>query len=299
MIQLQNQDNVLFGFGTYYQKAGAHREEGDKCVALLFTSNPKISLLQVEAQPALIHAAKPERQLQARVTESIRLNLEQAIFFGATGSGSSGFINPLSFDLCSQASGDLEEVCLQVSDSILRSESKHIHPALDLRIQMSERIGRLNQIITYVNENQAMNLISEAGRWKLCQNVEKMVAGLSLWQYQNSLLRYFLLCLLSAYVFIRTNCILSDSQQMDQEPYLHTLSAGITSFMKRFGVADNAVRLFFKHHLDSLSELMGSLLAPIPRSLSARYSQSLALEIHEVSKIVVVRPFFLICTSFF
>ena len=191
MIQLQNQDNILFGFGTYYQKAAAHRDAGDKCVVLLFTSNPTISLLQVEAQPALIHAAKPEQQLHARVTDSIRLNLEQAIFFGATGSGSSSFVNPLSFDLASEVSGDLEDVCLQVSDSILRSESKHIHPTLDLRIQMSERLGRLNQIITYVNENRALDLISEAGRWRLCQNVEKMVAGLSLWQYQNSLLRYF------------------------------------------------------------------------------------------------------------
>jgi hypothetical protein len=63
--------------------------------------------------------------------------------------------------------GDLEKVCLEISDSIvsmstyiiLRLDSNYIHPSLDLHSQLHDRLSRLGRIISFVAENQLLDSV--------------------------------------------------------------------------------------------------------------------------------------------
>jgi hypothetical protein len=191
------------------------------------------------------------------------VNLEQAIFFG---SKDDLFVNPLSFEI-TEATGDIEKVSLDVSEAILKSESRHIHPSLDLRTQIMERVGRLDQIINYAIDNQVLEMITEPSRWKLCSNVEKLVACLSLWQYLNSLL--------------------SDGLQ-HKPAHFGVLSKAITDFVHSKGVKDDVIKTFFRSYASEVADLMEWIQSPIRRQLPANYREDYALLVHESSKLFTI-----------
>jgi hypothetical protein len=148
--------------------------------------------------------------------------LEQAVFFGGNEND-----NPIMFDL-RDYEGGLDNICLDLSGSILMNTNAHLPNILDEAAYLNESLHRMNEIIKTLDLNGLVLKLSKNARFQLMFNAEKLAAMKQLWNYQDSLY-----------------------QRNNQEEYAHYIEDSIERFCKK--IEPVSIREFFKKmafHLD-------------------------------------------------
>jgi hypothetical protein len=257
VVHLNNPDNKILGFGSFYSRSQG--SGNDVCSSIVICSDTQFGILQIDVLPSHVHTLPPSSNAPVeKSAEYIRLNLEQAVFYGQE-------MNPLSFDI-SELDGNFEMICLEMSAALVDSHSKHLSSFLDLRSHLNERLTRLNVIPFYLHQNQLLDALGDDFKWQLYFNAEKVAVGLGLWNYQNSLL--------------------NDLERKQHEPTFVMLSNAIKQLMDDDSL--DSLRLFFKYSLNRLPELLELLQIPTRRQISSPFSQEYTLLIHESSRIMIL-----------
>ena len=191
----------------------------------------------------------------------IKSKLEQGVFFGSIPD------NPLSLQWTEAIAGDFDAAALEVSNSILESRSPFLSTILDLRSNMHERLGKLNVLLKYIRSNGLLDKLSGTARRQLCENAEKVAAGLQLWQLQNSL---------QAQVSSAHD---ADESAMDTLKNQKLAKAILTFLEQRVeGFGEDGVRYFFAYNLSEL----GKLFELLPKELGAQGSTFHAVHLHSL-----------------
>lgn len=119
---------------------------------------------------------------QAVATARLKSKLEQAVFFGDRND------NPLTFDLPAGFQGDLAEAAESVSQEVASSSSPYMPTILEIRPQLTDRLSKLRELMSFIQRNGALSLLPQASRRRLSSQAERVKAALDLWEYQNKLM---------------------------------------------------------------------------------------------------------------
>ncbi|KAK9712420.1 hypothetical protein K7432_007175 [Basidiobolus ranarum] len=194
---------------------------------------------------------------QKKRTHQLKNKLEQAVFFGSHEE------NPLSFNLSREFITGLDKAALKLSDEILKSKSKYIPAIMEVKIQLQERLNRMNNILKFINASNLLHNLSIPARHKLCWNCEKLTSALDLWYYQNALLG-----------------------RGYKQPHTLLLTKAIESCLRGIGTQaqEDAVRTFFRFHISEIG-LLPQYIADLIRRLRVDQTGEKNLLIHEANKI--------------
>ncbi|CAE6392599.1 unnamed protein product [Rhizoctonia solani] len=155
-----------------------------------------------------------------------RAIMEQAIRFGTIQD------NPFVFRLDPELKeADLGSAAVGLSRDIINSvihESRH---AIDLSQHISQRLGQLQALMRFLNEDHATAHMSDSSRQSLAYDAEKLLAASALWQYENENAGQRRKSLLTEIIERHFG---RDSAPLEEGP----------------------VRAFFKSHLDNLAEII-------------------------------------------
>jgi len=180
--------------------------------------------------------------------------LEQVVFFDSEE-------NPIFFDLPNCSLSDLEIVSKQLSDNILNSKSEFLPPVIDLKSYLSEKLLRLQKIISYLKERNRLDEFSLSSKLSIFWNIEKEAAAIELWKFVNSKIGK------------------SDS---NNKPYLNILANIITAFYKSKNISperDDIIRSFFYDYVSDISSILKFI--PIANSEDEQ------IEINEIILIIL------------
>ncbi|RKP08915.1 hypothetical protein THASP1DRAFT_23167, partial [Thamnocephalis sphaerospora] len=130
-------------------------EAADECDRLIRHTVVHVSgTVQVDAakvrREAGTEATRTDAELfspdeERRQTAQLQARIEQAVYFGTFDQ------NPLSFELGSQISGNLDVAVLKVCGEILTSSSKHAPTMLNVSLQLAERLKCAKSIMDFIN----------------------------------------------------------------------------------------------------------------------------------------------------
>ncbi|EER37709.1 nuclear pore complex subunit Nup133 [Histoplasma capsulatum var. duboisii H88] len=170
------QDYIRLKDGNGYAVQGCSPEDSDadhkypSCILMI----RNFGLIRVSALPR-----QPSNIADgAKITAKSRL--EQIVFYGSMKS------NPLEFvgyDELRSTPAELEQAALQISDEILRSNSKFIPTTIpSLEQYMKMRASALHDLALYIQRFHVY--FSPLARWKLLWGAEKMAAQRAIWKVQ-------------------------------------------------------------------------------------------------------------------
>ncbi|KAG8764279.1 hypothetical protein FRC11_005083 [Ceratobasidium sp. 423] len=155
-----------------------------------------------------------------------RAIMEQAIRFGTIQD------NPFVFRLDPELKeADLDSAAVGLSRDIVNSAIHESRHALDLTQHINQRLGQLQALMRFLNEDHATAHMSDSSRQSLAYDAEKLCAASALWQYENE------------HTGQRRKSLLTEIIQR----YFGRESAPLE---------EGPVRAFFKSHLDDLAEII-------------------------------------------
>jgi hypothetical protein len=114
----------------------------------------------------------------------IAAKLETAVVYGRY--GGTGEVNPILFDL--PVGGGVDEAIAVVCRRVIEGG---VIPSLDTRVGIMERREAVGRIIHFLNDIGAGDRISRKGRYELVYVLEKVSAGLALFNFHLAQLDYF------------------------------------------------------------------------------------------------------------
>lgn len=119
-----------------------------------------------------------------RITVTAVTKIEQAVFFGNMPQDLLDFSGRPEISFSQE---DIEEAAEDVSDSILRSESKYIPREMpSMEAQLQRRATAMADLIRHLR--QRYGTLSRSTRWRLLWDAERMAAAIAMWRtYQASL----------------------------------------------------------------------------------------------------------------
>ncbi|KAF8710546.1 Non-repetitive/WGA-negative nucleoporin C-terminal, partial [Rhizoctonia solani] len=166
-----------------------------------------------------------------RVDDTSKVNqsraiMEQAIRFGTIQD------NPFVFRLDPELKeADLGSAAVGLSRDIVNSAIHESRHAMDLSQHINQRLGQLQALMRFLNEDHATAHMSDSSRQSLAYDAEKLFAASALWQYEN-------------------------------EHSGQRRKSLLTEIIERYFGNDSApseegpVRAFFKGHLEDLAEII-------------------------------------------
>lgn len=172
--------NRIIGVGAAPLLIRAVQDKTEKPSALKLITTTS-GILEVELNPQELEkiATSLHEEQVARNTYRLKMQLEQAVFFGDNPA------NPIEFKLQADPNGDLGSAAEQLSKEILSSTSAHLPTIVDLRVQLADRIGRLQLLIRFINLSGMMNKLSKPSRRRLLSDLELLAATNALWLHHN------------------------------------------------------------------------------------------------------------------
>lgn len=152
-----------------------------------------------------------------------RAIMEQAIRFGTIQD------NPFIFRLDPELKeADLGSAAVSLSRDILSSAINESRHAMDLSQHINQRLGQLQALMRFLNEDHATAHMSDYSRQSLASDAEKLCAASALWQHENE-----------------------TSGQRQKSLLAEAIERYIAEINEP--VEDGPVRTFFKHHLEGLA----------------------------------------------
>ncbi|KAI0797979.1 hypothetical protein C8Q75DRAFT_801881 [Abortiporus biennis] len=113
----------------------------------------------------------------------IKSTMTQAILYGSYQE------NPLHFSFPPEIDAEaLMYGALQLSQSIMESDTHVIRANSDVQVQMTSRKDRLSFLIKFINDNGVLVKMSQASRQRLATDAEKLYAAHQLWLYHSGLI---------------------------------------------------------------------------------------------------------------
>ncbi|KAK9763950.1 hypothetical protein K7432_008952 [Basidiobolus ranarum] len=212
-----------------------------------------------ETHDTIVRTKVESSDEQKKQTHQLKSKLEQAVFFGSKEE------NPLSFNLSREFIANLDKASLKLSEEILQSKSKYIPAIMEVKMQLQERLNRMNNIIKFINSNNLLHKLSPLARHKLCWNCEKLAAAMNLWYYQNTLLG-----------------------RGSKRQYTLLLTKAIEACLRDLGVQaqDDATRTFFRYYISEIGLLPQYVCDLVRRSKTGQASERNLL-VHEGNKILL------------
>ncbi|KAJ3276773.1 hypothetical protein HDV01_002827 [Terramyces sp. JEL0728] len=183
--------------------------------------------------------------------------LEQAIFFGKSA-------NPISFNLRS-ISSDINQPCLQLSNSIMKCENRHLVNVVDDSTYMNDCLYRLDEIIQTLKRNNLVHNLLDATAFGLLFNAEKVAAMRELWLYQNAVLKHMNV----------------HPASLEDESYLMLLDRTITTY-----VTDKTLREFFRTEAYDLPKFIIYMQSGVQQALNSNANYPNLLSVYESTKII-------------
>ncbi|WAQ86497.1 hypothetical protein PtA15_7A223 [Puccinia triticina] len=245
IVSLNSQgNNRIIGNGAAPLAIRAIQDKADKPPALkLITTSSGI--LEIELNPVELEklgTSIVEEQV-ARDTYRLKTQLEQAVFFG------DNTANPVEFHLQADLIGDLATAAEQLSKEILSSNAPHLPPIVDLRVQLADRIGRLELLIRFINTTGMLNKVPKPGKRRLLSDLELLAATNALWLHHNKKIN-----------------ALSQSGRRSRT----VLSEVIMSYMNSLGQNpdEDLIRSFFRNHASAIVHILVNVQAKLKSTLS-------------------------------
>ncbi|KAK4686173.1 hypothetical protein P7C73_g3957, partial [Tremellales sp. Uapishka_1] len=199
---------------------------------------------------------------EASATARLKSKMEQAVFFGDRSD------NPLSFDLPPGFRGDLAEAAEAVSAEIVASSSVYMPAIYELRPQLSDRLVKLKELMSFIRRNGFLSMLSQATRRRLSRDAEKVKGAIDLWDYQNR-----------------------HMDQMHSSSPQSLLSDSIALFMNQSTVPEDedVVRLFFRTQVENIDRLLETVFADFKNVLqSADNRTDLGAWVTEANRIFII-----------
>jgi len=240
----------IFGYGVDRSKIWNPEADSQESIHIL-CSNKKIFDIEISIEN--IYYENHSEFIDSKKHELFSY-LEQVVFFDSDE-------NPIYFELPNCSITDLEVVSKQLSDNILNSKSEFLPPVIDLKNYLSEKLLRLQKIISFLKERNKLDEISLSSKLGLFWNAEKDASAIELWIYANSKIGK------------------SDS---NNRPYLNILAQIITEFYRNKNISperDDIIRNFFYNYVADLQYLLKFI--PLAKSEEEQ------IEINEIILIIL------------
>ncbi|PWN48686.1 hypothetical protein IE53DRAFT_389101 [Violaceomyces palustris] len=266
LVRLKNVARDRFvGFGS------EPVEHADDAVASLSLITATSGSILIELDPDQVRSLCSRQGTsavlrQSAKTERLKLKLEHAIFFGES------LTNPLAFDLPAEFEGTLITAAEELSSEILASSNAAVASfpfASDLRAQLADRLSRLRSLITFIGKCGQLGKLSQSSRRRLRSDAELLAAANDLWLYQNDFVE-------------------GASRGKRGSSSSSPLSQSIEKVMSEMGegFGEDVVRLFFRHKVSHLVDVVEHLLKRV-RSTSTASLEVRSSELIETNRIAL------------
>ncbi|KAI9630708.1 hypothetical protein KEM48_013736 [Puccinia striiformis f. sp. tritici PST-130] len=204
-------------------------------------------ILEIELNPTELEKLGTSivEEQKTRDTHRLKTQLEQGVFFGDDPA------NPVEFNLQADLKGDLGTAADQLSKEILSSSAAHQPPIVDLRSQLSDRIGRLLQLIRFINKTGMLNKVPKPVKRRLITDLELLDATNTLWTYHNN----------------NINVLSLGGRRRST-----VLSEVIISYMDSLGQNpdEDIIRSFFRIHASAIVPILTNVQAKLKSILSKK-----------------------------
>ncbi|KAA1077878.1 hypothetical protein PGT21_022670 [Puccinia graminis f. sp. tritici] len=209
----------------------------------------------------------------ARDTYRLKLNWSKLCFFGDnTASRIITFQNPVEFNLQADLIGDLSTAAEQLSKEVLSSSAAHLPPIVDLRVQLADRIARLQLLIRFINLTGMLNKVPKPGKRRLLSDLELLAATNALWLHHNNKIN-----------------ALSHSGRRSRT----VLSEVIMTYMNSLGQNsdEDMIRSFFRNHASAIVQILVNVQAKLKTTLSNKSNKlhTRSSQLMEANEILLVR----------
>ncbi|KAH9465346.1 hypothetical protein Pst134EA_013234 [Puccinia striiformis f. sp. tritici] len=247
IVSLKSQaNNRIIGSGAAPLDIRGVQDKTDKppALKLLTTSS---GILEIELNPTELEKLGTSivEEQKTRDTHRLKTQLEQGVFFGDDPA------NPVEFNLQADLKGDLGTAADQLSKEILSSSAAHQPPIVDLRSQLSDRIGRLLQLIRFINKTGMLNKVPKPVKRRLITDLELLDATNTLWTYHNN----------------NINVLSLGGRRRST-----VLSEVIISYMDSLGQNpdEDIIRSFFRIHASAIVPILTNVQAKLKSILSKK-----------------------------
>ncbi|KIY43404.1 hypothetical protein FISHEDRAFT_52783 [Fistulina hepatica ATCC 64428] len=245
-LELKDPDARVFGAGVLDSTSGLASP-----TTLVLTSS---SMLRIVLDPARVKKYDPH----SGQTKLIKSVMTQAIVYGSVSHNPLRFRFPPGFDVDGLIRG-----AQQLSHAVLVSDRQIIRQNHDLGAQMQGRKERLSWLISFINENGALDKMPQSARQSLAMDAEQLYAGYRLWLQHNEFL--------------------------DTSPQFSVLHEAVLHCMEDIdatGVHDDPMRDFFRYCIPQLGMLLGRIVHVVVVA-SQHMGQDLVWLLPEANRIVL------------
>jgi hypothetical protein len=153
--------------------------------------------------------------------------LEQIVFFASEDES----FNPIVFEI-RNIPGDIDQACIDLSNSILNASNQHIPNLLDDSGVLHDCILRMDNIIQALESFDLTCRLRPKTRFQLMFNAERLNSMTALWNHQNSIF-----------------------QSENEEEFLKLLEYCATGFMSKH-TQETSIRQFFKRGASRVAEFV-------------------------------------------
>ncbi|KAG9302499.1 hypothetical protein G9A89_007203 [Geosiphon pyriformis] len=202
-----------------------------------------------------------EQESKARNTRELKLKINQCLTYTLREN------NPLVVYLTPDIRGDLDEAVIDISEEILESRSRYLEDSIDMRVQLQNRLERLNRIVEFIQASGLLDKISPATRLFLFWNAEKLACAKQQWGLLN-------------------NNYASRSSQADNSQ-MNLLHEAVINYFQRHKIPippnEDIIREFYRRHVKDIGEIFSCLQNLVEKSSSDANQISLFLEANEIA----------------
>lgn len=275
VLPFKNAHGRILGLSASSSGSNQRQSDSSRLISahVMFMTQDR-GVIQIDIDPAAVFAnfevvrqsdKVMTQQQKERATQQAKARLEQAIFYGGV---SDDWSNPIDFDIGVPEGVNLNSAFVELSRSIMESSNPHIRAILDPRVQIGERIHRLERILHFLHMRNLVSKVSADSRFQLSLNAERLIAGESLWRYLNS---------------IRGN---PDAVRKNKK--LMLLEDSIQAFMVGRLTEADPIKDFFEHQLAHLDVFIGFVVQRVLNRAQSLSDGDARLEIFELNKIVLL-----------